>query len=116
MIRIRLSKNEKLVLRLLAGGNDCHDSFPLHAQKYDVMTKEEALKIAMNHTLNNGGDYALFAGEQDNWFYFACGLTNAPKYSSLPWAIRINNNGDIYELKGIEIRQEVSRNAHLLNP
>lgn len=79
------------------------------------MTLEEVKKIALEDTKKHGGDYVNFAGEEDDWFYFSCGSSEAPKYSSLPWAIRINKEGEIEELKNFILRQKISQYASKLN-
>lgn len=72
------------------------------------------LKIAKDYSLKKWNfDIVKSAGELDGWHYFSCTRVGRPRWSSLPCAIRINQEGGIEELEDFESRRRISSLARV---
>lgn len=79
------------------------------------MEEKDYLKLAKEFSIKEWNfDIVLSAGVEDGWHYFSCTREGRPHYSSLPVAIRINDNGKIEEL-GWDVRMKVIRMADKLH-
>lgn len=78
------------------------------------MEKKDHLKIAKEYSIKIWNfDIVRYAGEEDGWQYFSCTREGRPHYSSMPLAIRVNNNGEVEEVKG-DARLKVNSMAYRL--
>ncbi len=76
MEEIRLSKNEKKVLRLIVSGNDCPDTFPMHIFVGCIRSLERKGLVKGAYTEGGGVEAARLTSEG------RCLLAENPKLSN----------------------------------